>query len=118
LSEIRVTTISDTAGTGPVTLTKQMACKHWCFFVGTGTATIQDSFNTSSLTDHSTGQYASNLTNHMADGNQGIFQTANTGELAENRDGNGQTCRTATYNSSGTLTDAGRCNLSFQGDLA
>jgi len=57
LSEIRATTISDAAGTGPITLTKQSAAKAWIDFNGTGTVAIRDSFNTSSLTDNSGGDY-------------------------------------------------------------
>jgi len=117
LSEIRVTTVSDTAGTGPVTLTKQMACKHWCYFVGTGTIVIGDSFNTASLTDHGTGNYGSNLTNAMSDANQGLFGLGSTGECVDNR-GTASQARVATFNSSGSLADSSRCNIQFQGDLA
>ena len=60
MSEIRATTISDLAGTGPATLTKQSAAKAWTRFNGSGTAAIDDSFNTSSLTDNGTGIYALN----------------------------------------------------------
>ena len=63
MSEIRVTTISDTAGTGPVTLTKQHAVKAW--LVGTTSAGLTDSFNFSSGTDDGTGQYNYSFTNNM-----------------------------------------------------
>lgn len=66
MGTLRVTTISDTAGTGPVTLTKQSAAKAWCHFNGTGTVAISDSFSTSSLTDVSTGQYKANWTNSLS----------------------------------------------------
>ena len=65
LSEIRVTTISDTAGTGPVTLTKQSAAKSFInHFEGT---TINGSFNTSSLTDHGTGDHSHSFINNHND---------------------------------------------------
>ena len=57
MSEIRATTISDAAGTGPITLTKQSAAKAWVNFNGTGTVAIQDSLNVSSVTDSNTGHY-------------------------------------------------------------
>ena len=117
MSEIRVTTISDTAGTGPVTLTKQMACKHWCYFVGTGTIAINDSFNTASLTDHGTGNYGANLTNAMSDANQGLYGMGSTGECVDNR-GTATDARIATLDASGTLRDSARCNSQLQGDLA
>ena len=69
MSEIRVTTVSDTAGTGPVTLTKQSAAKAWVNFNGTGTIAARDSFNVASLTDSSTGNYSVNFSNNFSDGN-------------------------------------------------
>ena len=67
MSEIRANTISDAAGTGPVTLTKQSAAKAFIDFVGTGTVNIRSaSFNISSLTDNGTGEYAPNLSSAMA----------------------------------------------------
>jgi len=66
LSEIRVTTISDTAGTGPVTLTKQSAAKASLNYKGTSTNSIRYSFNVSSVTDNNTGNYTTNFTNSMS----------------------------------------------------
>jgi len=76
LSEIRVTTISDTAGTGPVTLTKQSAAKAWCSFNGTGTVAIRGSFNTSSITDRGTGAYTQNFSSAMGDINYSCTLTS------------------------------------------
>jgi len=67
LSEIRVTTVSDTAGTGPVTLTKQTTAKGYCLF-NQSTPQINASFNTSSLTDTSTGKGSINWTSGMSGG--------------------------------------------------
>ena len=64
MSEIRATTISDAAGTGPIALTKQSAAKVWCAYDQT-TPEIQDSFNISSFTDASTGIGQPNFTNNM-----------------------------------------------------
>ena len=71
MSEIRATTISDAAGTGPVTLTKQSAAKAWVNFSsnGGGTASIRSSFNTSSVTDNATGQHTATLASSMSDAN-------------------------------------------------
>ena len=117
MSDIRVNTISAANGTGPVTLTKQEAAKHWCYFVGTGTISINDSFNTASLTDHGTGGYSCNFTNNMGNANFAILATCNLGELAENGHDVGS-CRIATFDSSGSSTDAGRNNTMVLGDLA
>ena len=70
MSEIRATTISDTAGTGPITLTKQSAAKAYIAYNATSGAL--DSFNISSTTDENgtnVGQYTHNLTNAMSQNN-------------------------------------------------
>ena len=71
MSEIRATTISDAAGTGPITLTKQSAAKSWMSLNG-DTATIRDSHNVSSITDNATGNYTTNFTNSMSNTNYGV----------------------------------------------
>ena len=65
MSELRATTISDSAGTGPVTLTKQSAAKAWVNF-DQNTPEILDSLNTSSLTDTSSGRGDLNWTSAMS----------------------------------------------------
>jgi hypothetical protein len=77
LSEIRANTVSDAAGTGPVTLTKQSAAKAWVNFNGTGAIAARDSFNVSSLTDIAVGGYSANYTNALAAG--GYALTPSTG---------------------------------------
>jgi len=69
MSEIRATTISDLAGTGPATLTGQYAAKAWVNFNGTGTVAIRDGANVSSITDNGTGLYTVNFTTAMPDAN-------------------------------------------------
>ena len=66
MSEIRVTTVSDTAGTGPVTLTKLQAAKAVCRVDQTSTQNFDISFNVSSLTDNGTGSTTVTLTNAFA----------------------------------------------------
>lgn len=64
MSNIRAGTISGVNGTDPVTLTKQSAAKAWVLYdQGSGTATISNSFNLSSLTDGSAGRATLNYTN-------------------------------------------------------
>jgi hypothetical protein len=69
LSEIRATTISDAAGTGPATLTGQYAAKAWVNFNGSGTVAIRESGNVSSITDNGTGDYTVNFGSAFADAN-------------------------------------------------
>ena len=67
MSEIRATTISDLAGTGPATLTGQYAAKAWVNFNGQGTVAIRASGNVSSITDNWTGNYTVNFTTAFSD---------------------------------------------------
>jgi len=78
MSELRANTISDAAGTGPVTLTGQSAAKAWARFDVTGTVALNQSANVSSLTDHAVGQYSLTLTNDMAYSTYG-FSCASSG---------------------------------------
>lgn len=66
MSEIRANTVSNAAGTGPVTLTGQYAAKAWAFFNGV-TASIDQSGNISSLTDNGVGDYTLTMTNALTD---------------------------------------------------
>ena len=67
MSEIRVTTISNTAGTGPVTLTKQHAAKAWADIASAGS--LDESFNVSSLGDDGSGDRSINLSSAMGSAN-------------------------------------------------
>ena len=61
MSEIRATTISDAAGTGPIDLHKQSAAKSWVNLNGEGTIAIRNSYGTSSIVDITVGTYAQNF---------------------------------------------------------
>jgi len=76
MSEIRAATVSNLAGTGPVTLTGQYAAKAWVNFNGTGTVAIRASGNVSSITDNGVGDYAVNFTAALTDANYAFNGTA------------------------------------------
>jgi hypothetical protein len=123
LSEIRADTISDAAGTGPITLTKQSAAKAWVNFNGTSTVAIRDSENVSSLTDNGTGAYSANLTNSFSTTgystsgsiryNSGI---AFDGVFSVDDQLVSETKVFSVYG--GTLFDSNRVSISNHGDLA
>ena len=72
MSEIRAATVSNLAGTGPVTLTGQSAAKMWFSFnQDNNNNIIRDSLNVSSATDIGTGRFNINYTNSMANANYG-----------------------------------------------
>tara|TARA_R110001599_G_scaffold280492_1_gene481723 strand:- start:580 stop:966 length:387 start_codon:yes stop_codon:yes gene_type:complete len=47
-------------------------CKAWVKYNGTGTVSIYDDFNVSSITDNGTGRYTVNITNAMANTNYAV----------------------------------------------
>jgi len=67
-SVLNVDTIAAKDGTSPVALTKQHAAKQWCSVDQTG-FTVNDSFNTTSVTDNGTGDFNPNFTNNMGGAN-------------------------------------------------
>jgi len=67
MSELRANTISDAAGTGPVTLTGQSAAKAWCHIdVSAGVPSLADSYNVSGITDLSVGRVQVSFTSSMS----------------------------------------------------
>ena len=77
MSEIRATTISDLAGTGPATLTKQSAAKVWISVNQTGTQAILNSFNVSSITDIFAGKTVVNYSSAMASATYAAVSSGN-----------------------------------------
>ena len=69
MSEIRATTISNAAGTGPITMTGQSAAKAFAAFDQTGTQSIRNSQNISSITDVNVGISAFAITSSFVDAN-------------------------------------------------
>ena len=65
-SVLNVDTLTDAAGTGPVTLTKQSAAKAFAQFAGDGTAQINESFGMSSLSDTGAGLYVLTVSSAMS----------------------------------------------------
>lgn len=76
-SVLNVDTLTNAAGTGPVSLTKQSAMKAWGEFDGSaGTISYGDSFNCASLTDNGTSDYSSARTNNMGNALYPVLGTA------------------------------------------
>ena len=123
MSEIRVTTISDTAGTGPVTLTKQSAAKAWGQY-NQSTPVLNDSFNVSSLEDASAGLGRLYFTSNMNNGDYAqtalcvkagtYYMFASTDETSSNR------CAQVAFPNSATTStvDPSEMSVSVNGDLA
>lgn len=65
MSTLKADTIVATDGTSPVTLTKQSAAKAWLNYDGS-TNTVEYSFNVTSVTDNSTGNFTVIYVNNMS----------------------------------------------------
>ena len=119
MSEIRVTTISDTAGTGPVTLTKQAAAKAFASTNSTGT-TINESLNISSLGDTATGRQLLSFTSNMSSSTYMSNANANSSQNDWGHAGSvtksASQCDTTGYDPSGYFDNA--MSTIIMGDLA
>ena len=128
MSEIRANTVSNAAGTGPVTLTGQYAAKAWVNFNGTGTVAIRGSENVSSLTDQGTGTTDVNFTSSLSSGNYSVSGAANDNsyftDTLEPLNYFTGSIRLFTYSRGGSSTGASAgtdltfVNASIHGDLA
>jgi hypothetical protein len=120
MSELRATTISDLAGTGPVTLTGQSAAKAWSSTNQTSFA-VRDSFNISSATDEGAGLTALNLTSAMASVNYSVVQGAYPVTYTNHSTGwsiSASIYRTWSSNGISAYTDVQQIDGLVQGDLA
>ena len=120
MSEIRATTISDAAGTGPIALTGQSAAKAWVTFNGTSTATILDSFNCGSLTDNGTGSYDVAISSAMSNASYSLVEGSRSYQTYTNRSGANTASNMAvgTANASGSAVDVAYIAMNANGDLA
>jgi hypothetical protein len=110
MSEIRAATVSNLAGTGPVTLTGQFAAKAWVNFNGTGTVAIRASGNVSSITDNGTGDYTVNFTTALTDAN---YVATSTGGQVDSSFACGP-IQMFTQNSGGAVADIAPTTSSFR----
>ena len=80
MSTLKVATIQDTSGNNSSTPNEvaQGRAKAWVNFDGTGTVSIDDSFNVSSITDNSTGNYTINFTNAMPNAEYAVAGSVET----------------------------------------
>jgi hypothetical protein len=65
MSTLHTNTVETSSG-GPVTLTKQQACKSWIGVDQIGTQAIHESFNISSIADNAVGTTDINFTNNFS----------------------------------------------------
>ena len=123
-SELRVNTLKDASGNNSIatSFVAGGSAKAWGHFEGSD-ATLDDSFNTSSLTDNGTGDFSANFTNSMDSAN---YAYAGAADVTANSASNGGCfphdpaasnldIETA---SGGNLADRNNTVYIVQGDLA
>lgn len=97
-SVLNVDTIADKAGTGPVTLTKQSASKAW-INIDMINAVTNDSFNSSGITDVSTGVFRDHLSSSLVNADYAVTTSA----MDPTKTASGGTNRTADGTPSSTV---------------
>jgi len=139
-SQLNVDTIVDKAGSGGTNVkvantstyvsdggavtqnTVQSLCKIWCStnHNSTGTHTINDSFNTSSVTDGGVGRTTNTYTNNFSSGNySAVLGTTNDNNQSGIETGpSTSSIVIVTYQHNGTTEDTTAQNSAMFGDLA
>ena len=122
-SELRVDTLKDASGNNSIGLSyvAEGSAKSWTNFDGEGTVAIRESFNTSSITDDGTGDYAFNFTNSFADTNYlPVNRTHGFGDTPSTYQGNMTTSSRGIdyYNQNTVKTDRNSAGGVHYGDLA
>ena len=132
MSTILVNTLTGTSTAGSIAVTgegnstttnlQQGLAKQWVRFDGTG-LTVEDSFNTSSVTDNGTGDYSPVLTRSMSSENYSpLYTSSQYHELMGNNGGTTGTLASGykinIRDSSNSAADTGRVSTSVLGDLA
>jgi len=74
-SVLNVDTIADKAGTGPATLTKQDPAKAW-ININMSSASTNDSFNSSGITDLATGRFTNAFTTSLSNSDYAVTASA------------------------------------------
>jgi len=119
MSTLNVSNITDGTDTVGTSYVVNGSAKAWCKFIGSGTATINDSFNISSLDDNGTGDYDINYTNSFANGNSSIVGMSNWNGVCTADTYNAAYHQVKTRNGGATgAGDRGHVTTATFGDLA
>jgi hypothetical protein len=130
-SELRVDTLKDSSGNNSVGMSyvSNGSAKQWSNFVGSSTS-VNDSFNTASVTDNGTGDFSPQLTNSMDNANYNVAcmikptnsqsnQTVGRcGNIRYNEDPTTGGYRVITITTGGSPEDNGKTMTTVHGDLA
>ena len=124
MSDIRAGTISDAAGTGPITLTKANAAKAFASIYSNSTINVT-SLNASSYTDSGTGAGILNFTNAFTQpsfeiGVSSQINAAGAGATMRGTSGGSTTSKydIRTYEGTNTAANTSYMSVVFNGELA
>jgi len=122
MSNLVVSNISDGTTTVGTEYVVNGSAKAWVNFTGTGTVAIDDSLNTSSITDNSTGRYEANPTNNFANANyclthDGLINGGN-GWFISYFDKTSANVELLYINTLGSYEDCADASVVYFGDLA
>lgn len=129
MSTVKVSTIRSNTASTPSTFADTngtevgQLCRAWVYFNGTGTPSIYNSFNCSSITDNGTGDFTINWTNALPSANYAAFVCAGSTSTNTGTTRDGTTARTASLvriltfeASAGTATDFAFNSVAAFGD--
>ena len=119
MSTINVSNLNDGTTTVATTFVTNGSAKSWINADGTGTISIRDSLNVSSIVDTFTGQITSNFSNAFA--NVGYSATAATNQFHNYVTNGGKSVNSnlvAAANGSNSNVDSAQMNCTCQGELA
>jgi hypothetical protein len=119
LGKIKADTLEhSTAGSLDTQYVVNGSAKVWADFNGSGTVSLNDSFNVSSLDDDGTGDYSLNFTSAMNSVNFCCTAMSSNNDRRNNADNTSTELHIGTFNSSGVAEDSDRVYGSATGDLA
>ena len=121
-----------TAGSVTTDYVVNGSAKAWANLNGQGTIALRDSFNQSSTTDNSSGDYTFNLASSMSDGDYGFTTSGCAGNTSSSlvvlvksasqygtpSNQTSSACQVTCHNYVNTATDTGAVYPIFHGDLA
>jgi hypothetical protein len=121
-SILRVNTLTDASSgnSTPMATINQGTAKAWANFTGTGTATIDDSFNIGSLTDNASGNYTFAYSNAFSSGNHSTTMGVGQTTIGARRDApeSASTVNVSCMNPSFINEDEPSAYFTCHGDLA
>jgi hypothetical protein len=118
MSTLNVANVTDGTTSVPTGYVVNGSEKCWCMFTGTGTITIQNSLNASSLYDQGTGDYDINLTTPLNANNGAHVCWSSTFHTTRSSSGSASTIEIYTADSNHSGQDTNFVVGTTRGDLA